>query len=300
LAKIWRVYLRKGLYVLRRVVLLCVASCFLAFAASAGSAAAREGSPPSPDASIASGDCSTATALQLVEQNHLNDFLLPDPVRQVLCGPFAGAGSDAMAITIGAPTCWGVQRWAVFSFTGGAWQLVLDQREFIFPLVAVGADIRETTPVFRPADPRCLPSGGTHARIWHWNGTRLVAGAWKQVTAGTPVKVASFYSPSRNLSCEMGDDPGVRGSYVYCQSLKRPHSVRMGLDGRLKICRGGTITTTHCLGNAGENTPTLGYGRQITVGRFRCRSQQSGVRCTVIRSGKGFLINSTGVTRVGP
>jgi hypothetical protein len=286
---------------LRLVVLLCVAWWVFVFAVSAGSAAGQEGSSPaSPDASIASGDCSTATAVQLVDQYHLNDFLLPNPVQQVLCGAFTGAGSEAMAITIAAPTCWGTQRWAVFGFTAGAWQLVLDQREFIFPLVAVGSDIRETAPVFRPGDPRCIPSGGRHARIWHWNGSSFTAGPWKQVTPGTPAKVASFYSPSHNLSCEMGDDPGIRGSYVYCQSWKHPHSVRMGLNGRLKICRGGTITTTHCLGNPGENTPTLGYGKQITVGRFRCQSLRSGVRCTVIRSGKGFLINSTGVSRVGP
>ena len=91
-------------------------------------------------------------------------------------------------------------------------------------------------------------------------------------------------------------DRDARGSYVYCQSFKPPHNVRMSLDGRLKICRG-----TRCsIANPAANTPTLGYGKQITVGRFRCRSQRSGVRCTVIRSGKGFLIDSKAVRRVGP
>src|SRR5262249_48836907 len=94
-------------------------------------------------ASKASGDCSKAAARPLTEQYHLNDFSLPNPVLQVLCGPFTGPGSEAMAITIGAPTCWSPQRWAVFSFSGGAWKLVLDQHKFIFPLVAVGSDIRE-------------------------------------------------------------------------------------------------------------------------------------------------------------
>ena len=112
--------------------------------------------------------------------------------------------------------------------------------------------------------------------------------------AGESTRFAAFYSPSRNLSCELADRD-VRGTYVYCQSVKLPHSVRMGLTGRLKICHG-----THCLGNAAENTPTLGYGRQITVGRFRCRSLRSGVRCIVIRSGKGFLIDSKAVRRVAP
>lgn len=112
-------------------------------------------------------------------------------------------------------------------------------------------------------------------------------------TPGTGATFARFYSPSHNLSCELADRD-VRGSYVYCQSVKLPHSVTMSLTGRLKICRG-----ICCLGNAAVNTPTLGYGKQITVGRFRCRSLRSGIRCAVIRSGKGFLIDSKVVRRVG-
>ena len=106
--------------------------------------------------------------------------------------------------------------------------------------------------------------------------------------------VASFYSPSHNLGCEMDDRRAGVPNEVYCQSVKAPHSVRLGLDGRLKICRGD-----RCLGNAGENTPTLGYGKQITVGRFRCFSLRAGVKCIVIRTGKGFLIDKVGVRRVG-
>jgi hypothetical protein len=73
----------------------------------------------------------------------------------------------------------------------------------------------------------------------------------------------------------------------------------MGLDGRLTICSGGTIRTTHCLGNAGQNTPILAYGKQVSVGRFRCSSARVGITCVVIKSGRGFLISKTGVTPVG-
>ena len=110
--------------------------------------------------------------------------------------------------------------------------------------------------------------------------------------AGKSPSFARFLSPTGNLSCEMSDQPG-RVS-VYCQSLKRPHSVTMSGSGQLKICRG-----TRCLGNPAENTPTLGYGKQRTVGRFQCRSQLSGVRCTVTSSGKGFLIDKAGARRIG-
>src|SRR4051794_35133195 len=117
-------------------------------------------------------NCSTATATRLVNRYDLNSFLLDQPVAQALCGPFTGAGSDAMAVGIAAPTCWPVQAWAVFRHTSGGWQLVLDRSEWVVPpLVAVGSRIRVTSPVFRSTDStRCNPTGGTRSRVWHWNG----------------------------------------------------------------------------------------------------------------------------------
>ena len=70
----------------------------------------------------------------------------------------------------------------------------------------------------------------------------------------------------------------------------------MGLSGRLKICSGPRCP----IGNPGERTPTLRFGKQMTVGRFRCLSLRSGVKCTVISSGRGFLFSSAGVARVAP
>lgn len=127
-------------------------------------------------------------------------------------------------------------------------------------------------------------------------------GVWVLGAAGaattTRATSASFYSPSHNLTCEIDDGRGGIPAQAYCQSLNAPHSVHMGLDGQLKICSGASAAT-RCIGNAGEHTPILGYGKQVTVGRFRCRSQRSGVTCTVIKSGKGFLINSAAITPVG-
>lgn len=151
-------------------------------------------------------DCSEATAQMLVERFGLNNFIVDDPVEQVLCGPFAGEGSEAMAITIGsAPTCWPVQRWAVARYVGGDWQLVLDRYAFLSaPLVAVGGDLREATPAFRIGDPRCVPSAGTHTRTWHWDGARLVAGPWDADRDGKPLKQFAFIDP-KGVQCAILD-----------------------------------------------------------------------------------------------
>lgn len=264
--------------------------------AAIGFAAAPSTSRSEP--SSAAAPCSKALAKQLVNQHKLNRFILPNPVGQVLCGPFTGAGSQAMAITVLAPTCWGVQNWGVFTFSGGSWRLVLDQPAYLFPpLVAVGGGIRETTAVHRPGDPRCFPSGGKRSRLWRWNGSRLVAGPWKQVTKGDP-KSRAFDSPSRNISCGMSDDSSFR--QVVCQSSIPPQRAILDASGRVTICRNRGTENTCNLGDRGENKfPILAYGRQITVGRFRCLSLETGMRCTVIRSGKGFLINRDGSRRVG-
>jgi len=138
-----------------------------------------------------------------------------------------------------------------------------------------------------------------HGGYWGLASTPL-KGSAATTTAGA-VR-ASFYSPSRNLSCVMLD--GSRTSSlrnaVNCQSVDLPHAVSMGLDGRLKICHGLTACVYPHPGVSDIPKMVLGYGKQITVGRFRCLSQRSGVTCTVIKSGKGFLITSAGVTRVGP
>jgi hypothetical protein len=106
-------------------------------------------------------------------------------------------------------------------------------------------------------------------------------------------KVAWFLTPSGNLGCEVADHD-VRGSYAFCQSNRRPQTVRMAPSGRLSICRG-----QRCLGDPPENTPTLAYGRRVRVGRFSCTSAASGVRCVVVASGRGFVIDRVAIRPTG-
>ncbi len=41
------------------------------------------------------------------------------------------------------------------------------------------------------------------------------------------------------------------------------------------------------------STSSLGYGKQITVGPFRCTLASAGITCVVITSGTGFMINAS-------
>jgi hypothetical protein len=267
----------------------------LAAAVAAAAASSALGAPSSGwRESGAVASCTQAAAVEAGRQ-YAFDPSKPK-VSLALCGAFLGPGSEAMVVTFVFPTCWPIQKWAVFALRRGTWQLAKMIPAYLHPpLVAVGNTIRETTAVHRRGDPRCLPSGGKRSRTWSWNGSALAAGPWQQVEKGEP-EPRAFYSPSRNIFCGISDDSRSRAAE--CQSRVPPQKAIVYADGRVTVCRNRTAANRCNLGNPGEGTPTLAYGRQLTVGRFRCESMQIGVRCTVIRSGRGFLINRDGVTRI--
>jgi hypothetical protein len=259
-------------------------------------------------AGATAADCTEAAAIAAATPlGFVSNPQLEHPVT-VLCGAFLGPGSNAMAVTFNNGSCIPDTGWAVFRDEGGTWRL-LDPpgqvKDVILPLTAVGNDIREEYGVYHDGDSPCQPSGGTRARLWHWDGSKLVAGKSTQVQApaggggGSAGTVVVFKSPTRNLSCEMNEHRQGVGSFVYCQSFDRPHSVKLTPNGRVTICRDRRRGAPHCLGDPGEHTPILRYGKQKTLGRFRCRSRHDGITCTVISSGQGFRISSSGVKRVG-
>jgi hypothetical protein len=100
-----------------------------------------------------------------------------------------------------------------------------------------------------------------------------------------------FHSPSGNIQCEIAARD-VRGTYAYCQTFEPARSIRLRADGRSRTCRG-----VGCLGNGPENAITLGYGRSLRLGPFRCESRRTGVRCVVVRSGPGFAISRQRLAR---
>jgi len=293
----------------RHLLLILAATFVLVLSAPAPAAAGAAGA----DGAGGPGDCSMETALQVGEP-YFFDPDMANPVGQVLCGAFTGPGSEAMAVTFNAPTCWSPQGWAVFRLLEGEWQLAHLQRlVFIVPpLAAVGDDIRETRPVYRLGDPRCIPLGGTKARTWHWDGARFVASAWEQITPGEPLTLVIFESPKGvGVICSMQDDPAINARYahrVHCQShRRRPYLGQKAVlrgNGTVSLCRVRVpFNTRRCrLVCPCQETPPpiLAYGKEVIVGRFRCRSVRSGIRCVVLRSAKGFAINKSRVWQIGP
>jgi hypothetical protein len=267
---------------LSAIALAALALTSLAWAASGPSSSHDSSSL----ASAAAGRCSKAEAAAVVRRLGWSDLSQVAPVYKVLCGSFAGPGSRTMVASLSGPDNVGMLYWAVFRFSGSDWQLLLKRRQAAL-LTSVGGDIEESVSIYRSGDPRCCPSGGTRSRLWHWNGARLVAGAWQRA-----VHLYYFVSPSRNIWCGVGDEDVAR-----CTSRDRPHSATLRTNGTVTICRGA-----RCVGGQSRapDYPVLHYGETDEQQPFRCRSEVVGITCTVSPSGKGFFINRDGVRRLGP
>lgn len=95
--------------------------------------------------------------------------------------------------------------------------------------------------------------------------------------------VCEFYSPTRNISCE------INVTSALCLTSTPAQSVTLTSDGKYRTCQGQT-----CLSNAGLNTGLLAYGTSTSNGTFTCVSRQTNMTCTA--SKKGFAISTSGIT----
>ncbi|MCW2967246.1 MAG: hypothetical protein JWM71_1018 [Solirubrobacteraceae bacterium] len=100
-----------------------------------------------------------------------------------------------------------------------------------------------------------------------------------------------FHSPSGNIQCEVSYKTS-RGTYAYCQTFQPAASVTLKASGSSKLCSGGG-----CLGDGPPQAFTLGYGKAVKIGIFRCTSRTSGMTCRVIGKGHGFTIARSGIRR---
>jgi hypothetical protein len=267
-------------------------------------------SPVVAASSIATPDCSIAAASEAATaaQFDVDPGLGRTPINQVICGPFLGPGSQAMAAMVAVPTGCGFSiGWAVFRFAGTVWQMVMKQDNGALRLQAVGSDIRETQGYPRPGDAYCHPSR-MRTRIWHWNGTRFVASSWKVTPAAAPAENAFkdgfFKTPSGNIVCYHSPGPkDLPRAFLGCgikSGLKPAPPRRTCQEGgyagdRVELLATGRVHVPSCAGDPGAlvGLPVarvLGYGKSWSGGGLRCVSGFKGLTCRN-KSGHGFFLS---------
>jgi hypothetical protein len=100
-----------------------------------------------------------------------------------------------------------------------------------------------------------------------------------------------FVSPSHNIGCV------ISSQSVRCDirdhswpTPPKPKSCELDYGGGVAVDRGGKAQFL-CAGDTTlEAGPVLGYGSSVSRGRFRCSSQESGMRCVNQRNGHGFFL----------
>src|SRR5271163_4536516 len=156
------------------------------------------------------------------------------------------------------------------------WSLLL-----IIPALAVALSACSSSP--SPSSSATTTTTTSAATSTTSSTSRTTGTLLPQTSTGT-----EFLSPSKNISCEIDDNFGPSAiTSTLCLTISPPKSVTLDTAGSLTECTGD-----ECLSNAGENTPTLGYGMSITLGPFTCASSTAGIKCT-LASGAGFQISST-------
>ena len=174
-------------------------------------------------------------------------------------------------------------------------------------ITAAGSDIRQTMPIYRPGDPRCCPSGGTKSRLWHWNGSRFVAGPWSEGRPASPTRAEQsgfFKTPSGNIVCQYLVGRSVTfGGVVACaiKSGLKPALPREACNigsyasDRLILDARGPVSAPPCANDpsalVGESKArVLGYGKTWSGGGINCKSTFAGLTCRN-KSGRGFFLS---------
>ena len=205
-----------------------------------------------------------------------------------------------MAASSAEPTCLPFAGWGVFRYTSGDWRLIpggLHPNILNLGIARSGNSIVEKATIRYPGETICIASG-VRARVWHWNGSRLVAGPWKVITTGPKtVRLTIFISSDRKVGCSVSDTvwcaTNPPGPHVHFAELQR--------NGTVRIC--DATPADICLQNAITHGPVLRAGQRNELRGFRCTAKSNGITCTVIAGtgkGRGFLINGNGAAQVGP
>ena len=132
---------------------------------------------------------------------------------------------------------------------------------------------------------------GTNLPAWKLVGLIGVALALA-LPASASASVRTFRSPTGNIMCEVSAG-GASGTWVLCQSFRRPQSVRLSSEGDVAVCMGRDCLRPHVLSSI-----RLKYGASVRIGPFRCSSRRYTISCWVgsfsNHNRHGFGINQHG------
>jgi hypothetical protein len=147
------------------------------------------------------------------------------------------------------------------------------------------------------------PATGEHLCLKDLHGYWLLESTaiGARVAHAARPKVAEFFvGTAAGVGCFMLSEAAGAMAACYTQTRNYTQKATLNVAGEVQVCAHHVHAYADpCeLGNAGERTPTYRAGKRITVGPFRCQVVSSGVRCTVIASGKGFYMTAHHVTSV--
>jgi hypothetical protein len=128
-------------------------------------------------------------------------------------------------------------------------------------------------------------------------GVRAVHSRWHTVPGHSDGTVVFYTSGQNKVNCYVTVRDSRVGTRAYC--IQRHHAapvtgVAMNGSGSLTICHG-----KEC-GKLPDLAPELYVGEQVGAPNspFDCTVLSAGVRCTIVKTGTGFLIGAEGVQRV--
>ena len=128
----------------------------------------------------------------------------------------------------------------------------------------------------------------------------IVALALLSTGAVATSSAAEFVAP-RALDVGCGIYSASTGTICLSERPGYAQKVTLYANGEVVLCTAHptVLRGNDCRGNPGEHARRLGYGQQSKGGGFRCVVLHTGVRCTVAKTGRGFLMTRPKVIPVG-
>lgn len=116
--------------------------------------------------------------------------------------------------------------------------------------------------------------------------------AFTAVAVSGAAAFKGFESPTQNIGCIMFEQ-GARCDILHHSwpLPKKPKSCEFDYGGSVFVGDRGRASYGCVSDSAFGAGPVLPYGESVRKGRFRCTSEEVGMRCVNLRNGHGFLLS---------